>query len=131
MNDNEECIMAFEKFISDMKKIYLNQTDNISITKASDTDQDSINVLHNLDAHIDNLYTIIFNLLHSIPASNEDSKDDMKSVSKILEQNSILSKTKSNPSLKNELIAILNRDLKEYPYTPSEKHTKILGINKV
>ena len=118
--------MAFEQFISDMKKLYLNQTDNVSITKASDADQNSIDILHNLDAHIDNLYTIIFNILHSIPPSNKESNDDMNSVTKILEQNSILSKMKSNPSLKDELTVILNRDLKEYPYTPSEKHTKIL-----
>ena len=72
--------MAFEQFISDMKKLYLNQTDNVSITKATDADQNSIDILHNLDAHIDNLYTTIFNILHSVPPSNKQSNDDMNSI---------------------------------------------------
>lgn len=122
MNDHD-AISRFEDFIGTIKNSYLNETDNISVKESTDTNQDSIKILDDVNKQMDLLYTTVRNIIYSLPARGDTMNNDMNHLIKIFEQEDILSVMKANPSLFER---ILIRDLKEYPYTPKVKHVKIL-----
>jgi len=122
MNDHD-AISRFEDFIETMKDKYLNETDNISVKESTDINQNSITILDNVNKQMDILYKTLWNIIHGVQVHDDTMNNDINHLTRIFQQENILSAMKENPTLFDRIII---RDLKEYPYTPKVKHVKIL-----
>ena len=114
----------FRELLNDFKRPILEQDGG------GDAEQ-SLEHIDEVLKSLDRLHTILADAINA--GGNITPSDDIerKAVISVFEKEGILPALREDPSLKEELIRILNLYLKTYPYTISTTHMKQLSANKV
>jgi hypothetical protein len=113
----------FRELLNDFKRPILEQ----------DGGGDAEQSLEHIDDALKSLDRLHAILSEAINAGGNVTSDDMEKrvVCAVFEKEGILPALRENPSLKEELLRILNLYLKTYPYTISTTHINQLNANKV
>jgi hypothetical protein len=114
----------FRELLNDFKRPILEQDGG------GDAEQ-SLEHIDQVLKSLDRLHAILADAINA--GGNMPPSDDMerRAVCAVFEKEGVLPALRADPSLKEELLRILNLYLKTYPYTISTTHMKQLAANKV
>jgi len=125
----EEYVSAFEQMLYDLKWPFLNNTD-INNTQSVEY------VTERVDKNIQDIYNSVSGIIQTIVSKRDQplTEDticsvvtpEQKTICQLMQQEGLSYALYENKGLEGELVTVMNRVLKEYPYIPKKRHTNIM-----
>jgi len=113
-----DTVSKFEEVIGSLKAPILDSTDKVMANNNSGQDVET--VLGAVGGRMDEIHKALTDAINNTQVAGGDQTG--QSINTLLEQRGILAALRSDPSLKEPLLAAANRHLKEYPYARSVNH---------